>query len=176
MGTFSAPERVGGKFSAPERVAIMTEEAREQLVGAGVVVAFALFVVFVSSLQDIHTQSESGYQVSAAFGKIDGLPGGAEVRLSEIEVGRVVGERLTEHYRAVLTLQIADHVRLLADSSAAVHTDGLFGTKYINLEPGGAEEFIPPAAAITQTKDFRSLEDQVGDIIFLASGGDDKND
>lgn len=162
---FSAPGRVGVIFSAPGRLGIMTEETKEQLVGAGVVVAFALFVGFVSSLQDIHTQSEAGYRVSAAFGKIDGLPGGAEVRLGGIEVGSVVGEKLSEHYRAVLTLQIADHVRLPTDTSAAVQTDGLFGTKYINLEPGGAEEFIPSGGAIRVTQDSLVVADLLEQII-----------
>ena len=46
--------------------------------------ALALFVVFVSSLQDVHTTSDTGYQVSASFGKIDGLSEGAEVRLGKI--------------------------------------------------------------------------------------------
>ena len=143
----------------------MSEEIRERLLGAGVVLALILFVVFVSSLQNIHTRSESGYRVSAAFGKVDGLLEGAEVRLGGIKVGRVVDQKLSEHYRAVLTLRIAGHVRLPTNTSAAVHTDGLFGIKYINLEPGGAEETIPPGGAITITQGSLVVADLLEQII-----------
>ena len=49
------------------------------------------------------------------------------------------------------------------------------GDKYIALEAGNSDEFLAPGGQITRTKDFRSLEDQVGEIIFLATGGEDDN-
>lgn len=43
--------------------------------------------------------------------------------------------------------------------------------KYVSLEPGRAKTTIEAGGKILKTRDFRSLEDQVGGIIFLATGG-----
>ena len=48
-------------------------------------------------------------------------------------------------------------------------SDGLLGGKYINLVPGKASEHIAAGGTIGKTKDFQSLEDLVGQIIFLAT-------
>lgn len=42
------------------------------------------------------------------------------------------------------------------------------GGKYLALTPGTAE-FIAPGGLIRDTRNYRSLEDQVGEIIFLAT-------
>lgn len=49
--------------------------------------------------------------------------------------------------------------------------DGLFGSKYVSLEPGREKTYLKAGGKILKTRDFRSLEDQVGEIIFLATGG-----
>ena len=47
--------------------------------------------------------------------------------------------------------------------------------EYVRLEPGRYENTLAPGGIISRTKDYRSLEDQVGEIIFLATGGDGSN-
>ncbi len=49
--------------------------------------------------------------------------------------------------------------------------EGLLGGKYVRLEPGTDKSFIEDGGTITKTKDFRSPEDPVGEITFLATGG-----
>ena len=44
-------------------------------------------------------------------------------------------------------------VRLPADTSAAIHTDGLFGSKFVVLEPGGEETYLGDGDVITFTQD-----------------------
>ncbi len=46
------------------------------------------------------------------------------------------------------------------------------GGKYVRIEAGAEKTYVQPGGAIAKTKDFRSLEDRVGEIIFLATGGD----
>ena len=57
------------------------------------------------------------------------------------------------------------------DTVASIESNGLLGGKYVRLQPGGAEGLIPAGGAIAKTKDYETLEDQVGKIIFLATGG-----
>ena len=135
--------------------------------------------------------------LTATFNRVDGLVVGDEVRLGGIRVGSVQRMTLVDDFRARIALQLDAGVRLPTDSAAAIHTDGLFGSKfvvldpgdtvaaiasdgilggkYVRLEPGRDEMPLESGEIISRTKDFRSLEDQVGEIIFLATGGNDSN-
>ena len=66
-------------------------------------------------------------------------------------------------------MSISADVTLPTDTTAAIVSDGLLGGKYINLIPGQATDRIGAGGAITRTRDFQSLEDLVGEIIFLAT-------
>ncbi|WP_366914880.1 MlaD family protein, partial [uncultured Lentibacter sp.] len=66
----------------------------------------------------------------------DGLVEGDPVFLSGIRVGSGEKLYLNENFRAIATFWIEDGVVVPKDSSAAIHTDGLFGSKFIVLEPG----------------------------------------
>ena len=68
-------------------------------------------------------------------------------------------------------MSIASKVKLPVDTVAAIASEGMLGGKYIRLEPGVEKSYLKPGGVITKSKDFRSLEDQVGEIIFLATGG-----
>ena len=77
----------------------------------------------------------------------------------------------SETYDAVVTVSIAGHLQLPVDTVASIASAGLMGGKYVRLEPGKEKKFIAADGRFAKTKDFRSLEDQVGEIIFLATGG-----
>jgi len=93
------------------------------------------------------------YKVQAIFNRIDGLTSGAEVRLGGVQIGTVGGQSLNENYQAIIELLIDKAVKLPTDTSAAIHTDGLFGSKYVVLEPGGEEVNIADGGVITFTQD-----------------------
>ena len=89
-----------------------------------------------------------------------------------IKVGNVIELGLdSETYDAVVTVSIAGHLQLPVDTVASIASAGLMGGKYVRLEPGKEKKFIAADGRFAKTKDFRSLEDQVGEIIFLATGG-----
>ena len=48
-------------------------------------------------------------------------------------------------------------------------SEGVLGGKYIRMEPGNEKTYLKPGDVTAKTKDFRFLEDQVGEIIFLAT-------
>lgn len=149
----------------------MSKNAIETILGAavlGVTVTFAAY-----TLNTTQTSGGDSYPVEAAFLKIGGLQKGADVRMNGIKVGTVTDSRLdAETYDAMIDMQIRKDVRLPADTVASIVSGGILGGKYVRLEPGGEREnFVAEGGRIAKTRDFQSLEDQVGEIIFLATGG-----
>lgn len=143
---------------------IKREDILEPVVGGIVVLTVLLAIGF--SYGDKKVEGEvKGYPVLASFGKIDGLGEGADVQLGGIRIGSVAKQQLSNNYRATLTLMIDNQIKLPLDTSAAIHTDGIFGGKYVVLEPGGEEEMIASGGAIDFTQDSVVVEDLLELII-----------
>ena len=60
-------------------------------------------------------------------------------------------------------------------TGADVASNGLMGNKFIKIEPGKSEELLQNGDEITNTKDFKTLEDLVGEVIFMVTGNDKQN-
>lgn len=148
----------------------MRRNAVETILGAVVLMVAGMFVYFAYTTAQV--ESVKGYKVSASFFKIGGLTTGSDVRMSGIKIGTVTDSRLDpETFDAVVEMVIKPEVKLPSDTQASIGSEGIVGGKYIRLIPGSAKETIAANGQITETNDFRSLEDQVGEIIFLATGG-----
>lgn len=148
----------------------MGRGAAETVLGFLVIGVAAVFVFF--AYETAQVKAVQGYTVTADFFRAGGLTAGSDVRISGIKVGAVTGSRLDrETYDAVVTMSIASDVRLPEDTAAVIGSEGILGGRYVRLEPGDSETMIEPGGRIAETRDFKSLEDQVGEIIFLATGG-----
>ena len=148
----------------------MRRNAFETILGALVLVVAGVFVFFATDTAQIKTVD--GYKVTAKFFKIGGLTTGSDVRINGIKIGTVISAELDrETYDAVLTMNIESGILLPQDTTAGIGSEGIVGGKYVRLEPGMDQATISPGGIISNTTDFRSLEDQVGEIIFLATGG-----
>lgn len=142
----------------------------ETVLGAVVLLVAASFVYVAATTAQI--AAVQGYEVSAAFFKLGGLTKGSDVRISGIKVGTVIDRRIdTETYDAKVVMSISSDIKLPVDTVASIGSEGLLGGKYVRLKPGTAEDTIPVGGKIAKTEDFKTLEDQVGEIIFLATGG-----
>jgi phospholipid/cholesterol/gamma-HCH transport system substrate-binding protein len=147
----------------------MRRNAIETIMGAVVLLVAALFVYVTYTSTNV--RASPGYLVTASFGKVGGLAAGSDVRISGIKVGTVATRTLDPvTYDALVTLSIADGVQLPQDTIASIASEGPLGGRYIRLEPGSAAGVIEPGGMIRETRGYRSLEDQVGEIIFLATG------
>ncbi len=132
----------------------MATDGKEIIVGGAAMVGLVLLFALSYGGRELSADGAGGdYSVLAAFNRIDGLFEGDDVRLGGIRIGTVGDLSLDENYRAVVSLKITSDIKLPTDTSAAIHTDGLFGNKYIVLEPGGEETFLQPGEAITFTQD-----------------------
>ncbi len=149
----------------------MGKNQAETAMGAVVLlVAFAFLYVFITTAE---VGTVQGYDVKAIFTKVGGLQPGSDVRISGINVGTVTQRILDpETYGAVVTLTIKSGVKVPEDTVATIGSEGLFGGKYVRLKPGNSKKSLAAGATVDKTEDYRSLEDQVGEIIFLATGGD----
>jgi phospholipid/cholesterol/gamma-HCH transport system substrate-binding protein len=73
-------------------------------------------------------------------------------------------------------MTVKGNLKLPSDTQATIVSDGLLGSKYVNLIPGHAKDTIVSGGKITKTQDFQSLEDLVGQIIFLATNNSSSDD
>ncbi|MCK5777873.1 MAG: outer membrane lipid asymmetry maintenance protein MlaD [Rhodospirillales bacterium] len=148
----------------------MKKNAVETILGAVVLVTALVFLVF--ALNTAQVRSVDGYKVTAAFFKVGGLTNGSDVRINGIKVGTVNDLSIDAGtYDAVVSMSVRPDVKIPADSVAAIGSAGIIGGKFVSIQPGGAKEYLADGGKIARTKDFKSLEDQVGEIIFLATGG-----
>ena len=72
----------------------------------------------------------------------------------------------TNTYEANLILLINQNIKLPIDTQAKIVGDGILGSKYIDLIPGKESKVIEDGEFISNTRDYISLEDMIGDIIF----------
>ncbi|MCR6632403.1 MAG: outer membrane lipid asymmetry maintenance protein MlaD [Magnetospirillum sp.] len=140
----------------------------ETIMGAVVLAVAGFFLVFAYNHADL--KQVQGYEISAQFTSVGGLEAGSDVRINGIKVGTVAGNALDPNtFNAVVRLTIMPDIRLPRDTVATIATEGLLGGKYLKLEPGRSAERIPDGGAITKTKDYKSIEEMVGELIFLAT-------
>ena len=145
----------------------------EALLGAVVLIVAAGFLIFAYSSTDV--AAVEGYQVHAKFDRVDGLVIGSDVRLGGIKVGTVVGQELeADTYLAVVRMTIDPKIKLPSDSSAEIVSDGLLGSKYLSLVPGGDEGIIEVGGEIRFTQSPVILENLIGQLIF--SQGESKDE
>ncbi len=146
----------------------MNKKPVETIMGIVVVVVAALFLFFAYKVSDL--QVVKGYTVTAKFLKVGGLNVGSDVRINGIKVGTVISQKLDpENFDAEVKMSLSSDIPLPADSVAMIMSDGLIGDKFIKIEPGKASEYLKDGDIIAKTKDFKTIEDMVGEIIFMVT-------
>ena len=136
--------------------------------GIVVLAVAAFFAYFAYNVSDL--QVVKGYNVTAKFLKVGGLTVGSDVRINGIKVGTVISQSLDDtDYTAEVKMSLSSDIKLPVDSVASIVSDGLVGDKYIKFEPGHKTEYLKDGDVVKNTKDFKALEDMVGEIIFMVT-------
>lgn len=152
---------------------MMNKKPVETIMGIVVIFVAAFFLYFAYQVSDLHVVK--GYDINARFLKVGGLNVGSDVRINGIKVGTVIAQNLDpEDYVADVKLSISSNIQLPKDSVVSVVSDGLVGNKFIKIEPGKSKEFLQNGDTVANTKDFKTLEDMVGEIIFMVTDNGDK--
>jgi len=146
----------------------------ETIMGAVVLLVAGFFLAFAYSQADLGTVK--GYQLQASFTSVGGLPNGADVRINGIKVGTVLTQKIdTATFNAVVAMSITPDIHLPVDTVAVVDSEGLLGGKFVKLVPGHSAQTIVAGGTIENTKNYQSLEEMVGKVIFLATDSGSSN-
>ncbi len=140
----------------------------------GTFVLFSAIFFLTNSFKSAQVGGSSGYHVIAKFDNIDGISTGSDVKISGVKIGTVEEQFLDKKdFRAALKLNIENSVQLPADSSAKIASEGLLGSKYLAITPGGDDENLTEGGEILFTQSSVNLEDLLGKFIFSEK---DKNE
>ncbi|BAE51547.1 MlaD family protein [Paramagnetospirillum magneticum] len=140
----------------------------ETIMGAVVLAVAGFFLVFAYTHANL--KKIEGYEITGTFASVGGLDTGADVKINGIKVGTVAAQTLDPvTYDAVVKLSIAHGISLPSDTVASVSSEGLLGGKFIKLTPGKSTSMIAAGGALGPSKNFKSIEEMVGQLIFLAT-------
>ena len=152
----------------------MNKKPVETIMGIVVVVVAAFYLYFAYRVSDL--QVVKGYTVTAKFLKVGGLTTGSDVRINGIKVGTVLSQKLdNENYIADVKMSLTSDLNIPTDSEAIIVSDGLVGDKFIKIVPGQANTYLKDGDVISNTKDFKTIEDMVGEIIFMVTDNGSKD-
>ena len=88
-----------------------------------------------------HSDNDDYYELFASFNKVDGVNPGDNIMISGINVGYVEEVILKKNYPSI-RMKIKKDLNISDDSSVSIQTDGLFGSKFLMVEMGGATNFL----------------------------------
>ena len=144
----------------------MRKKPVETIMGLVVLIIAVLFLAFAYRVSDL--QVVKGYKLTAEFMKVGGLSIGSDVRINGIKIGTVTAQHLNnKDYTVNVEFSISADTKLPKDSVVAIVGDGLMGDKFVKIEPGKSNEYLKDGDSFAKTKDFKTLEDMVGEIIFM---------
>jgi phospholipid/cholesterol/gamma-HCH transport system substrate-binding protein len=146
-------------------------EREDIILGACILVLGAGILSWVHSAEPV-SEEDNGLTLYANFQHTDGLTEGADVRLSGINVGLVTNMSLNSKYKSEVIMRLNDDIRVPSDSAAVIHTDGLFGGKYIEIEPGGSFDTLADGETVAYTQDSLIVEDLLARLTAIAKSRD----
>ena len=137
----------------------------ETIVGALVLVVALAFVAYAFAKSD--RTSPNGFEVTAQFGRIDGLKRGADVTVSGVKVGTVTGIDLDrKSYKAIVRMALASGIELSVDTHAKIVSESLLGGMVVVLDPGSEKKMIASGGEIEHTQDAVSLTELIAKIMY----------
>ena len=140
----------------------------ETIMGAVVLLVAGFFLAFAYSHADL--KQIKGYTIQAQFVSSGGVDVGADVRINGIKVGTIASLSLDpQSFNAVVKMGIRPEIKLPVDTVASISSEGLLGGKFVRLDPGKSAQMLADNDTLTHTKEHKSIEQMVGELIFLAT-------
>lgn len=138
---------------------------RDSLVGIFVLIGLGAIAYLSVSLGGASYRGPGGLELIATFDQIGGLKLRSRVVVGGVKMGQVIAITLDEDLRARVMLEIDDQLRLPVDTSASILTSGVLGDQYIELEPGGEEQYLQSGDEIQFTQNAFVLERMIGKVV-----------
>jgi len=145
----------------------------EVLLGAAVMVAAAVFVVFALRTTGTSLTQTTGYPLHATFRSAEGVRTGTEVRLAGVKIGTVSTLALDpQTFRAQVTISIDPAIELPLDSTIQVASEGLLGGTFVEILPGGDFDNLAAGDSFQDTQSAVSLVTLL--LRFVTGSSDDE--
>ena len=141
----------------------------ETIVGALVLVVAGVFVFYAFAKSD--RGGPDGYEITARFGRIDGLKRGADVTLSGVKIGTVTSVDLDfKTYQAIVHMALTSSIQVPVDTNAKIVSESLLGGMVVVLDPGGDKTMIKPGGEVANTQDAISFTELLAKFMFSGTG------
>ena len=145
----------------------MNKNYFETIIGILVVIVTVVFFLNARSTAELNVDKKNYYDLHARFLRIDGVDVGSDVRIAGIKIGSVTDLKLDgESYEAVLKITISDEYNIPEDSYISIISSGLLGGKYIDIEPGIADQFLKDGESLVYTRSSLSIESLLSKFLF----------
>ena len=155
----------------------MRESPRQELwVGTFVLVGLAAIAYLSIAIGGLRAGGPSGRELIARFDEVGGLKSRARVVIGGVKVGQVKSIGLADDFRARVTLDVDDRLKLPSDTSASILTSGVLGDQYVALEPGADETTLASGDEIQFTQSAVVMERLIGKLIQNLGNGSRKDD
>ncbi len=152
----------------------MSENAAEVIVGGLVLAAAVGFVLFAAEATGLAKGTGGTYPLVASLRSVEGISVGSDVKLAGLKVGTISSLKLDpKTFFADATIQIKDGVELPTDSAILISQDGLLGSNYVQIVPGGAIDNLKPGGRIEDTQGAVNLIDLL--MKFVSGSGSGGN-
>ncbi len=140
----------------------------------GLFVASGIVGLFFLALQVSNLSSfteHDSYTITARFQNSGGLKVKSPVSAAGVKIGRVSAISFDpKTYESVVQLNIDSQYNTLPDdTTASVFTAGLLGEQYVNLEPGGSDDYLKNGGKIEITQSAIILEKALGQFLFKSA-------
>jgi phospholipid/cholesterol/gamma-HCH transport system substrate-binding protein len=132
----------------------MMGSSKLALVGAFVIGGIVLFAVGIFMIGDRRLLFTDDFEVAADFGNVTGVQIGSKVRVAGFDAGEVtdivIPPRPSIQFRVRMRIREDLHPLVRGDSVAAILTDGLIGSVFIQIREGtDATPPVPEGGTIT---------------------------
>jgi phospholipid/cholesterol/gamma-HCH transport system substrate-binding protein len=145
--------------------ALFRENIGEAIVGLLVVILAVWFVIFAWDRTGGGEKSGSTH-ISAIFPNASGVTAGTDVRVAGLKIGSVTHLSLDpQSYQVKVDIALDPTAKLPADSSASITSEGLLGSTFIAMTPGGSATPLKTGDTITDTQGSMDLMALIGQFI-----------
>jgi phospholipid/cholesterol/gamma-HCH transport system substrate-binding protein len=139
----------------------------ETTVGIFVIVGLLCLGYITIKLGNLSLIKSDTYSLNTRFTSVSGLRTGNSVEMFGIKVGTVGKLSMDQDEQvAVVELKIQKDVEIYGDAIASVKTSGLIGDRYVQIDPGGADERLAHGDNIVETEAPIDLQELIGKYAF----------
>ena len=133
----------------------------------GTIVLITAISFLVLGMKSINENQSEGYEISLIFGSSAGLKNGDYVKISGINVGKILSLDLDlENYNSKVLISLNEDVKIPDDSSARITSTSLLGGNFVDIMPGASELYLKHNEVIYDTTDSVSFTDLLGKLVF----------